>query len=165
MKKGSHHSKEAIYKLREHNWSKRGFPHPFLGRHHSKETKNKLRMLREGKSYEEIVKLKSAVEWKKKLSEVRTGHEVLEATKKKISFSHIGEDNPNWKGGIDRSFCIRIAKKNFKNICMKCKKMGEIGRTNGLEVHHKNGIRKDNRIKNIMILCRSCHTKIHNQIN
>ncbi len=46
------------------------------------------------------------------------------------------------------------ALKQFKNQCVVCGKKTII-------IHHKNKNKKDNRLKNLMPICRSCHNKIH----
>ena len=42
-----------------------------------------------------------------------------------------------------------------KGICEKC------GKADGRDVHHINGNPQDNRQKNLMRICRSCHNKTH----
>lgn len=49
MKPGSYHSQEARQKMREHHWSKHGYPHPMLGKHQNQEAKEKIRIARKGK--------------------------------------------------------------------------------------------------------------------
>lgn len=41
--------------------------------------------------------------------------------------------------------------------CMRC------GSTEDLVVHHINTIRDDNNLNNLMVLCRKCHSKLHNE--
>jgi len=67
----------------------------------------------------------------------------------------IGENNPSWKGGISQDYYRRVAFENLPNVCEAC------GSQEKLRVHHKNKNRQDNRIENLMIVCKSCHNKIH----
>lgn len=95
-------------------------------------------------------------------------HHSLEA-RKKISISKIGKykgkDNPHWKGGLifDRDGYILLLKPNHPF----CNSIGyirehrlimeeKLGRylTPTEKIHHINGIRSDNRIKNL-VLCQS----------
>ena len=116
--------------------------------------------------------IKLSKEHKKKLSEAhknrgtkppsRKGTKISKEHKQKIrdwnklnkdKFS--GENNIHWKGGISQDYYRRIAFENFPNLCEIC------GSTNQLRVHHKNKNRKDNNLDNLMIVCKSCHNKIH----
>lgn len=63
--------------------------------------------------------------------------------------------NPMWKGGISGGYAYRITKENLIQKCCLCEA------TKFLCVHHKNENRKDNRLENLMIVCKSCHAKIH----
>lgn len=76
-------------------------------------------------------------------------------SKDKIRLAHLGEKNPNWKGGRCFAYYNRIAKENLIQKCVLCLK------TQQLEIHHKDLDRKNNQLSNIVILCKSCHTKIH----
>jgi 5-methylcytosine-specific restriction endonuclease McrA len=53
------------------------------------------------------------------------------------------------------SFFRRIAKENLIQKCSLCKK------DKRLEVHHIDFNRKNNKLSNLTILCKSCHSKIH----
>lgn len=39
------------------------------------------------------------------------------------------------------------------------------GSTKNIHIHHKDGNREHNGVDNLMILCNSCHGKIHNKVN
>lgn len=59
------------------------------------------------------------------------------------------ENNPRWKGGIQ---CYReIGWNHFEKQCYDCKSK------ENLDIHHINSDRYDNRIENLIPLCRSCH--------
>ena len=65
-----------------------------------------------------------------------------------------GDKNPYWKGGNS------IYRKTYLSLsqgkeCCTC------GGTKHLVVHHKDGDRSNNNIENLMLVCRSCHSVIH----
>ena len=81
-----------------------------------------------------------------------------------------GSKNPSWKGGItsnDQTLRSRIEFKNWKrevflinpNLCSKC------GSKKQLVAHHIKNFKTHKKLrydpKNGMIVCRSCHCKIH----
>jgi 5-methylcytosine-specific restriction endonuclease McrA len=62
----------------------------------------------------------------------------------------------NSKGGS-----VRVILDKIKN-CENCGKQGKIGINNGsLIIHHLDKNRNNNIIKNLMVVCRKCHHKIH----
>ena len=65
------------------------------------------------------------------------------------------ENNPCWKGGNSNDYYRRLARENLRQECFKC------GSKKNLCVHHKDKNRKNNDLFNLMMLCRSCHTKEH----
>ena len=67
-----------------------------------------------------------------------------------------GENSPNWIAGhsIYRALMKRYGLKE------KCSQCGIIDKR-VLVVHHKDGNRKNNKITNLMWLCRNCHFIVH----
>lgn len=58
---------------------------------------------------------------------------------------------------------IRLIKEGYKDeVCENCKKTEWLNKKIPLELHHINGIRTDNRIENIMLLCPNCHALTNN---
>lgn len=74
-----------------------------------------------------------------------------------MSSRMFGNKNPQWKGGIDREYCWRIAKENLNKVCI-------CGDTLKLEVHHKDLNIKNNKLENLIYLCKRCHEDVHMQI-
>lgn len=68
--------------------------------------------------------------------------------------------NPNWKGGINQDYYQRIIKDNLDiSSCSIC------GSKKFILIHHKDKNRKNNKLSNLQVLCKSCHSKTHNIIN
>jgi protein-tyrosine-phosphatase len=135
----------------------------------SKTLKN---IVKESRHFKEILE---------KLGLVVSGHNyrsLQERFKKEnINFEHIYNKLNRYPNGIKKSFSEilvenslygnrRILKKRLfqegllKNICSIC---GQIPEWNGkklvLEIDHINGIRNDNRLENLRILCPHCHSQ------
>ncbi len=72
---------------------------------------------------------------------------------------NLAEKNPNWKGGVNTDYYLRIAYETYPKECAICKD------NKNLEVHHKDRNRRNNRVKNLIILCRTCHKKTHSNLN
>ena len=92
--------------------------------------------------------------------------------REKISKNHAnvsGKNNPMYgKTGAEAPSYIdgrsKMKGDNTRNFALinkenKCEYCGETSR-NKLNVHHKNNNRKDNNLKNLQILCASCHQNI-----
>ena len=66
-----------------------------------------------------------------------------------------GKNHGNWKGGISRWFCyVHFIRKK----CCMCNAKKDLMK------HHLDDNHKNNESKNIFIVCRSCHSKIHNVV-
>ena len=69
-----------------------------------------------------------------------------------ISERFKGKGNPYYKNGIRTGKRIMLKKHNACQIC---------GSKKNLELHHKDENRGNNSLKNLQLLCKSCHSKQH----
>ena len=97
------------------------------------------------------------------------GKHFSEKHKKKISESHRGEKNPNWKGGIHRDkhnaewqyiFWRKAIFQSDDFVCQICKQKG-----GQLEAHHLNNWSDFPELRfaidNGITLCKRCHNEFH----
>jgi hypothetical protein len=63
-----------------------------------------------------------------------------------------GEQNWNWKDGKSKRDYRKVVK---KEQCENCQTKLNLG------IHHRNLDHYDNRLKNLQVLCNSCHLKLH----
>lgn len=85
---------------------------------------------------------------------------------KSNSESKKGKLNPQYKNGLwsvaEKNGSIRIIL-DAKGHCEICGLEGKIGIIkNSLVIHHIDRDRTNNQIQNLMVVCRKCHWKIHN---
>ena len=117
------------------------------GKHHSEETKRRMSEIRVGMFLSE--------ETKQKISESKLGKKLPPLSmehKRKISENHKGENNPQWKGGIDPEYGWRIWKEYWNQEIPK-----------GYEIHHFDFNPKNNEVSNLVLLSKSEHTKTHHK--
>jgi len=101
---------------------------------------------------------KFSIEHRKKLSDNHanvSGEKNPMYGKKPGRRNQWGPNNPNWKNGIQGY--RKRAFKRFGKICNRC----NIKEEKVLLVHHKDRDRTNNRLKNLEVLCRNCHTLDH----
>jgi len=137
------HGKDKALKLRKglSKWFLNnccGKDNPFYGKHHNSESREKISLVRKGKTYEEIFGFKKGKELRKKHNKKK-----LPYTSYRYLYSF-----------YDLNFRRRILKEqNYRcSICF-CKL--EPYKKN---LHHINYIKKDNRRRNLIYLCVGCHT-------
>jgi len=78
-----------------------------------------------------------------------------EETRKKISIAKLGPRNPNWVGGATRAFFRKQFEDHYG-----------IGISRGILLHHRDGNKHNNDMNNLVLVSRSAHRHIHeNMIN
>ena len=151
-----------------------------LGKKISEETRKKMQKNNSGKnnpmyrhiySEETLQKMRKpkSKKHKEKLRQSHLGNKASKATKEKMSQSKIGEKHWNWQNG--KSFeqypqewtdilkeAIRM-RDNY--ICQECGIHQDelIGQFKVLDIHHIDYNKKNCNPKNLITLCRSCHSK------
>jgi len=133
-----------------------------LGYHHSKETLAKIAKASIGRKLSKESKLKIA---KAKLGIKRSKKTCLKISKT-LKGKYLGKKHPCWMGGIsffpygikfNKELKLKIRKlNNFK--CQICNKL-EVDNGAHLSIHHIDYNKNHNNIKNLMCLCKSCHSK------
>lgn len=78
--------------------------------------------------------------------------------KEKQRIKKIGNKNGMWKGGISRSPFEKIYKNVAKSLEQKCSLCSIKTK---LIVHHIDNNYRNNKLNNLMIVCKGCHNKIH----
>lgn len=78
---------------------------------------------------------------------------------------HKGENNPHWRGGVEKGYPKEFydikdfIKERDRYICQICSK--SVYRSRHGHVHHMNGNRQHNTDDNLILLCSTCHLKVH----
>lgn len=159
---GRRHSKKSKERMSE---AKRGEKCYWFGKHHSEETKRKMSRIKKGKIPISF-KLLHTKEVHDKISKSMLGIKRSEETKKRIGDANRGEKGSNWQGG--KSFepygtefnnnLKEIVRNRYERKCFICKKT-ELENKERLSVHHINYDKKNNKIDNLISLCKICHLK------
>ena len=180
--KGKIRSEEVKRKRSEMYRGKNG---TFYGKKHSEESKKKMSLTHKGKklSKEHKIKIGQAGKGKKnpmfgkenkwghhtkeakeKIGKTHKGKIVSKETREKLSKSklgkYIGEKNHQWLGGksfepysVDWTETLkRSIRERDHYICQLCSEYGNL-------VHHIDYNKKNCKIKNLITLCKSCHSK------
>jgi len=126
------------------------------GKKLTQEHKDKISLGNKGKKRNEVQK--------KNYSEAQKGHIVTEMTRQKLSIKNTGELSPAWKNGVSFEPYSPEFNKPLKQqvlerdnyICQNsnCNHLSE-----RLDVHHIDYNKKNNNPENLIVLCKSCHTK------
>jgi hypothetical protein len=135
-----------MYGIKARSFSTKGL-HPGLGRHLSDETKQKLSEARKGK--------KLSPEHREKVIKTLSSY----------YNDQRGDKNPCWKGGkhVSDQGYVRIRINGEYVFEHRYIMEQHLGRrlTDSEVVHHKNHVRNDNRIDNLMILGSNEHSELH----
>jgi hypothetical protein len=138
-----------------------------LGKHHTKETKEKIRQTLIGNALSE--------ETKQKISDKLRGIKRSEITKEKMRLAQKGKNNWHWMGGkyvSKRGYILVLmpehpfAKRGYviEHRLVMEKFLGRYLKPTEV-VHHKNGIKTDNRIENLELFENaSKHHKYHSKL-
>lgn len=130
----------------------------------------KMSVLEKGKKFSE--KHKKAISNGRlgmKLSEEHRKH-IGDANRKKWASGffdtiHKGKYNKHWRGGIEKGYTydfesLRVFVRDRDNyMCQICGK--HLHKTRDSHVHHIDGNKKHNEMDNLILLCTSCHGKVH----
>lgn len=123
-------------------------------------------------------------EQKAKMSQSQMGHECNEETRAKMSKSHLGKDpwnkglstgplsqdhrdrisSSNKKAYIDYQYNPDAPQPQYRRRAIEaygheCSGCGCTDKC--MDVHHLNGNHSDDRLDNLVVLCKSCHARIH----
>ena len=140
--------KKRKYKLRVINkgWFKKGNkPHNF-GKPMSLKARKKLSIAVK----KAMKKLPESVKRRIKKTQFKRGHYYAHWTGK------YGEEHPHYKGIAYRNKALSVKRR----MCEKCNRR-KFDSLTKLHVHHKDGNRLNNNIKNLRLLCSRCHLRLH----
>ncbi|MEK6936258.1 MAG: HNH endonuclease signature motif containing protein [Nanoarchaeota archaeon] len=111
-------------------------------------------------------------EIKKRSSKIHKGKKVSEETRAKQSESHkdllIGENNPNWNNGSSFEPYAPEFNKDLKQQILErdnyiCQNPNCAHLSKKLHIHHIDYDKKNNKLKNLIVLCINCHMKTNSK--
>lgn len=142
-------SESTRQKISENAKLRTGEKNSFYGKHHSEETKQKLREINTGRKMSE--------ESRRKSSESHKGFRHSEESKKRLSEAHKRiRENYVYDPNKNQPSYRKTAIETYGYECELC------GCIEGkLAVHHLDGNHNNDDIENLVVLCESCHGKIH----
>lgn len=172
-----HRLKERKYCSRKCYWEDlkirmKGKKNPFYQKTHTLEVRQKLKAMFIGRKLTDSTKRKMSESRKK---EWASGKRDFEKIRKKLlskeaiargAISRMGKNNPAWKGGISKEpYAFEFNKELKEQIrqrdnhtCQECNHT-EKQLTYKLRTHHIDYDKKNNDPKNLISLCKSCHSK------
>ena len=177
QRRGQKHSEEAKRKIA---FAKSGKDHsgennPHFGKKHSEETKTKISIAKSGENCSLETRRKISIvntgkirseETKAKISSANSGENCSLETRRKISIAKIGENNPNWQGGItnepygpgnDEQVKEKIRIRD-NHTCQECGVIWD-GIEKKFHPHHIDYDKNNHVSWNRITLCPSCHSK------
>lgn len=132
--------------VKNKGWFKKGQRPPNFGKSLSPETKEKLRI----SVKKAMRRLPEHVKKNIRKTQFKKGHHYAHWTGK------YAEEHPRYKGIAYRNKVLAVKKKQ----CEKCGKK-KFKFLRHLHIHHRDGNRKNQNIKNLRVLCSTCHLKMH----
>lgn len=84
-----------------------------------------------------------------------------ETTRAKMSASSSGARNPNWKGGHTGDYPWTFNDEFKDKVRMRDGYACQLCAQKARSVHHINEDKSNNSLKNCIVLCRSCHMRVH----
>lgn len=116
----------------------------------------------EGKSTIEIGKIYGVTDTciRKRLKSMGIARRTSKETRAKVAEILHSKWAPKKSNKWNRYEYLKIAKANFKWVCIDCGK-GETNANFDLIVHHKDRNNRNNAVDNLEVLCQQCHARKH----
>jgi hypothetical protein len=75
----------------------------------------------------------------------------------------IGKNNPRWNNGCSEYPNHALMKKNRLIKLQETRRICEICGKEGMTIHHKDGLKANHQINNLIVVCLKCHGFLHNK--